>query len=215
MVLVPLAQAGLGYAAIRTSSPWFWLAGTPIAYLLIGGLGAYSTTGGLPAARARDRGALLGVIGGASGAVVATLVMAAILVVLFNQANHALRPSPDSNYWYGSSWYASGWYGNGPGLGLFGLGLLLLFVPAFVGLNLLGIGLSTVGGLVGGTLRASGRRAGGERLVQESLAGPAGQDRRTGTSRRWIAVVAVAATLAVLVVVAGLVLTTGAFPAIH
>lgn len=196
-VALPLAQAGLGYAAIRTSSPWFWLAGTPIAYLLIGGLVAFSAAGGLAAATARHRGAVLGSIGGVGGAVVAALVTAVILL-------GALRaPQPPPSH-LGPS-----------GPAFLGLLAIFLFVPAFVGVNLLGIALATVGGLVGGTLGAT-RQRGGARPVRELPAEPGGQAQARGrASRRWIAVVVIAVALAIIVGVAGLVLTTGAFPAIH
>ncbi len=80
LVTIPLAQAGLGYAAARASWPWVWLAGTPLAYLFIGGLAALLATGGLTAAVARSQGAQLGLEGGASGAIVATLVTTVLIL---------------------------------------------------------------------------------------------------------------------------------------
>src|SRR5262249_7847816 len=80
LVVLPLAQAALGYCAQRTAWPWVWLVGTPIAYLLSGGLAAFGATDGLATAPARERGALLGSIGGVSGAVVAALVTAVIVL---------------------------------------------------------------------------------------------------------------------------------------
>src|ERR1700680_5343038 len=47
IVLLPLAQAGLGYLSARSSSPWYWLVGTPLSYLLIAMLAAFGACGGL------------------------------------------------------------------------------------------------------------------------------------------------------------------------
>jgi hypothetical protein len=188
MVLVPLAQAALGYCALRSSWPWFWLAGTPIAYLLIGGLGAFCAAGGLAPAPARGRGALLGTIGGSSGTLVAALVTAAIILWMLQ------TPQPPPSH-LGPS-----------GPAFLALIVLFLLVPAFVGVNLLGIALATLGGLLGGTLRANRRR--GARTVGELWGG---QER----AHPWIVAVIIVVTLAILAGVAALVLSSGAFPAIR
>jgi hypothetical protein len=188
MVLIVLAQAGLGYVATRSSWPWFWLVGTPIGYLLIGGLGAFCAAGGLRAPPARSRGALLGTIGGISGAVVAALMTAAILI-------WDLRAPQTPPSHLGPS---------GPGFLI--LAVIFLFAPAFLGVNLFGIALSTLGGLLGGTLRANLQR--GDRPLWES---PRGQER----ANLWIVAVAIAVALAILAGVAALVLSSGTFPAIH
>jgi hypothetical protein len=190
LVVLPLAQAALGYCAQRTSWPWVWLAGTPIAYLLIGGLGAFGAAGGLATAPARERGALLGSIGGVGGAAVAALVTAAIIL----RALHTPQP-PLSHL--------------GPsGPAFLGLLVLFVFVPAFVGVNLLGITLATLGGLLGGTLRAIMRRRAGARPTREFPAPPE-------RARLWIVAMVIALTLSILAGIAALVLSSGAFPAIR
>jgi hypothetical protein len=188
--LLPLAQAGVGYLALFASWPWFWLVGTPIGYLLIGGLGAFCAVGGLAAAQARSRGALLATLGGVGGALVAALIVAAIVIHALNVAQ--TQPDPASR-------------SRGiPGLEI--IVILFVFVPAFVVVNLFGVALAPLGGLLGGTLRANARQGG--QPVPES---PAGQEQ----SRAWIVAVVIGVTLAMLAGVATLVLITGAFPAVR
>lgn len=137
IVLLPLAQAGLGYLSVRSSSPWYWLVGTPLCYLLIGVLAAFCASGGLAPLQARKRGAHIGTIAGIGGAVLAALIVALLLIWLL----HAAQAHPPS---------ASRL--PGPGLALFAL--FFWFVPLFLLLNLLGIVLAPPGGMLGGYLRS-------------------------------------------------------------
>lgn len=182
LVLIPLAQAGLGYASVRASSPWPWLAGTPMVYLLIAGLAAFIATGGLTVGAARSQGARLGVFGGISGAVVATLLTAAF--ILWELKAPQSTPSH-----------------LGPGGPSFlTLVVLFLFGPAFLALNLIGIASAMLGGLIGGALRTATPR--GEGLVPE----PAGEQDQT-RAVKVIGVIIV--TLAILAGVATLLLSGG------
>ncbi|HEX8983045.1 MAG TPA: hypothetical protein VF792_09770 [Ktedonobacterales bacterium] len=188
LVAIPLAQAGLGYAAVHASWPWYWLAGTPLAYLLIGGLAAFLAVGGLPAAVARSLGARLGAIGGISGAVVATLVTAAFILWELK----APQPAPSHL---------------GPGGPAFLiLVVLFLFGPAFVVVNLVGVASAMLGGLLGGALRAAIQRGG------MSLPESVGDQGRT-RAVRVIGVIVVA--LALLAGVAALLLSSGTFTVIR
>src|SRR5260370_4017914 len=45
IVLLPLTQASLGYLSARVPSPWYWLIGTPLCYLLISALAAFCASG--------------------------------------------------------------------------------------------------------------------------------------------------------------------------
>ena len=188
MLVLPLAQAGLGYVAIRASWPWLWLAGTPVGYLLIGALVGFCAAAGLAAARARGRGAQLGTIGGAGGAVVAGLVAAAIIIWTL----HTPQPRPSH---LGPS---------GPAFLL--VIVLFFFVPAFLVVNLVGIALALLGGTLGGTLRANTRR--GEYPARESA-------RERERASGWIAAAVIVVTLAILAGIGALVLSSGAFPALR
>jgi hypothetical protein len=188
-VLVPLLQIGLGYLSFWAASPWFWLAGTPIAYLLIGGLGAFCVTGGLPASLARGRGAQLAVIGCLLGGFIAALMVAAIVINTIHTAQ-TQPPQPSRGI---------------PGLGF--IIIIFVFVPAFLVVNLLGVALAPLGGLAGGSLKATMLQG-----VQSALA-PVGQ--QEPTSRTWIVAIIIAVGLAILIGVAGLWLTTGAFSAVN
>src|SRR5690242_6519943 len=90
VILLPLAQAGFWMLSLRMSSPWYWLAGTPLSYLIIAGVGAFCMTGELTRAQAGSRGALVGVLAGSGGAVSATLVLAVIVAV---EQSHFLHGS--------------------------------------------------------------------------------------------------------------------------
>ncbi|HEV8193430.1 MAG TPA: hypothetical protein VGP82_18360 [Ktedonobacterales bacterium] len=79
-------------------------------------------------------------------------------------------------------------------------------MPAFLGVNLLGVALAPLGGLLGGTLRAHVRR--GDR---PTLA-PAGQ--QEPPSRIWVAAIIITVVPALLIGIAGLWLSTGAFSAV-
>ena len=141
IVLLPLAQAGLGYLSARSSSPWSWLVGTPLCSLLICVLAAFCASGGLAPVQARRRGAHIGLIAGIGGAVLAAL-MAALLLIWLLHAAQAHPPSASRL--------------PGPGLALFAL--FFWFVPLFLLLNLLGIALAPLGGLLGGSLRSHGKQ---------------------------------------------------------
>lgn len=186
-VLVPLAQIGLGYLSFRTTSPWFWLVGTPLAYLLIGGLTALYATGGLSAEQARGRGPQLAVIGCLLGGLVAALLVVAY--ILF--AVHAFQTQPPQPS------------RAPPGLAIFII--IFFFVPAFLAINLLGVALAPLGGLLGGSFRAGTT---GTDWPGDGLSGP------HVSSRVWIVIVVVAAILALLVGAVALVLSTGAFSAV-
>lgn len=184
LVLIPLAQAGLGYVAVRASSPWPWLAGTPLVYLFVGGLGAFIAAGRLTASAARSRGAQLGAVGGISGAVVATLLTAA--VILWELKAPQSTPSH-----------------LGPGGSPFlTLVVLFLFGPAFLVINLLGVASAMLGGLFGGALRTATQHGEG------SLLGSAGEPDRARVVKM-IGIIVVA--LAILAGVATLLLSGGAF----
>jgi hypothetical protein len=188
LVAIPLAQAGLGYAAARASWPWFWLAGTPLAYLFIGGLGAFLAAGGLTAAAARSRGVWLGAVGGISGAVVATLLTAAFILWQLKAPQSApshLGPSSPA---------------------FLTLVVLFLFGPAFLVVNLLGVASAMLGGLLGGSLRTTIQR--GER----SMLGSAGAGARP---RAAMVIGIIVVALAILAGVATVLLSGGAFPAMR
>lgn len=149
IMLLLLAQAGFGALSLHMSSPWYWLVGTPLSYLVIAGLGAFSMTGGLAGAQARARGSVVGVLAGSGGAAAATLVAAVIIAVL-------LRTPP------GSPSPAAAQYAIPPRVLVTAIAvpfpaimLVVFFVPFFLANNLLGIGLASLGGWLGGWLRAS------------------------------------------------------------
>ena len=128
--LLVLIQAGLGYLTVRASSPWYWLAGTPIAFLLIAALGAFS----VPADRRAPR---LGLLIGAGGATAAALVGGFVVLRLVTTPLPLAPTRADR-------------------LGHVLLPFLLLFllIPAFLVLNLLGIAVAALGGMIGGYVRA-------------------------------------------------------------
>ena len=190
IVLLPLTQASLGYLSARVPSPWYWLIGTPIYYLLISALAAFWASGSFIARRARRRGSLIGTIGGLGGAALAALITALFSVWSLHTAQ--VHPTPGSRL------------PGGPGLALFGLFFILL--PLFLVLNLLGIALAPLGGMLGGHLRA--HLFPSSRSEQEW---PAEQER----ARPWrvvLVVVLIAGLLAILMGVAFIVLAFGAFP---
>ena len=190
IVLLPLAQAGLGYLSGRGQSPWYWLAGTPVCYFLISGLGAFCAAGGLVPVRARRRGALIATIAGIGGAVMAALIVALLITWFLHDAQ--AHPPAASRL---------------PGRGLALFVLFFWFVPLFLGLNLLGIALAPLGGMLGGYLRAH-LKHGGQSAQEWSGEQERGRPRRVSV----LAVVIIAALLAILLGVAFIVLTLGAFP---
>ncbi|HEX9133616.1 MAG TPA: hypothetical protein VF844_15095 [Ktedonobacteraceae bacterium] len=189
VVLLPLSQAALGYLSGRGQSPWYWLAGTPLCYLLICGLGAFCATGGLAPAQARRKGSLFGIIAGAGGAVVSALIVAVMIAWFLNDIK--AHPSVGSRL---------------PGPGLAVVLLFFWFVPLFLGLNLLGIALAALGGMCGGYLRVQSRQEGRPAPVWP------GERERARPRVGVVAAVSIALLLAMLMGVAFFVLTTGAFP---
>jgi len=186
VVLVPIVQVGLGYLSGSTSSPWFWLVGTPVAYLLLGGLAAFSAVGGLPAPLARSRGIRTAAVGGLLAGLFAALLTAALVFLAIHGAQ--TRPAQPSRV--------------PDGLGIFVL--IFFFVPAALMVNLFGVALSPLGGLLGGSLRASISH------VDQTAQQPSGSRE---SSAVWFAMIVLAAALALLAGAAGLILSTGAFPA--
>jgi hypothetical protein len=82
IILVPLAQIALWYLSVHGGSTIIWI-GTPLAYYLIGVVGAFATVSGLVPEQARKRGALVGLISGIAGACSAGLIMAVPVVRVF------------------------------------------------------------------------------------------------------------------------------------
>lgn len=190
IVLIPLTQAALGYLSGLGQSPWYWLAGTPMCYLLICGLGAFCAAGGLVPVHARRRGSLIGVIAGIGGAVLSALIVAVLIMRFLN--DFKAHPPAGSRL-------------PGPGLAL--ALLFFWFVPLFLGLNLLGIALAPLGGMLGGYLRGHFERE-GESAQEWPDEGVRARPWREGV----IAAVIIAVLLAILMGVAFVVLTFGAFP---
>jgi hypothetical protein len=138
--LLVLAQAGLGYLCLgKATVPWYWLAGTPIAFFLICGLVAFGITSGLGAAYARRQGLRVGLLAGISGALVALVITGPFVLWALT------TPPPPSTTQLDR-------------LPLPSQALLLFVVFAFlivsVAVNLVGVALASLGGLVGGQLRA-------------------------------------------------------------
>jgi hypothetical protein len=190
IVLIPLTQTALGFASGRVQSPWYWLVGTPLCYLLICGAGAFCAVGGLAPLQACGKGSLIGVLTGVGGAVLSALIVAVLIARFLN--DFKAHPPTGSRL-------------PGPGLAL--VLLFFWFVPLFLGLNLFGIALAALGGMCGGYLRGHFRRE--DEPVQEwPDEGVRERPRRRGV----VAVVVIAVLLAMLMVVAFFVFITGAFP---
>ena len=190
IILLPLIQAGLGYLSVRSSSPWYWLVGTPLCSLLIFVLAAFRATGGLAPPQARKKGTRIGIISGIGGSVLAALIVALLIAWLL----HDIQAHPPS---------ASRL--PGPGLAL--VALFFWFVPLFLMLNLLSIALAPLGGMVGGHLRSQVKQEG--QPAREWT----GEWERAGPSRVGIfAVIIIAVLLALGTGIAFLVLTLGVFP---
>jgi hypothetical protein len=192
-ILLPLAQAGLGALSVRMSSPWHWVVGTPLSYLVIAGLGAFSASGGLAPALARGRGSLLGVLAGGGGALIATLIMMAVFVLNY-RSGAGSTPYPVARS--AKALLALNAAMPGPPLPLDFL--LVFFAPFFLANNLLGVGLAALGGMLGGWLRAS-----------LTWRGAPGNELAGGANVA--AVAGVAALLAVVLAIAGIMFLTGAF----
>lgn len=190
IVLLPLTQASLGYLSARVPSPWYWLIGTPLCYLLISALAAFCASGSLMRRQARRRGSLIGTIGGLGGAALAALITA--LFIAWSLHTAQAHPTPGSRF------------PGGPGLALFALFFIL--VPLFLVLNLLGIALAPLGGMLGGYLRVHLFRASWseqEWAAEQVRAKPWGVV---------LVVVIIAGLLAILMGVAFIVFAFGAFP---
>lgn len=144
IILVPLAQIALWSLSVHGGSTLSWI-GTPLAYYLIGGVGAFATVRGLVPAQARKRGAFIGLITGIAGACSAGLLMAVPVVRMFilTQAHlythvNALPRLPVIAMM-------------GPPIPAQLIVAVLLFF--FVGINLAGIAAAPLGGMHGGILR--------------------------------------------------------------
>lgn len=206
VVLVPLSQYAVAILSSSGASLLPWLVGTPICYFLIGGLGAFATVSGLVPAQARKRGARVGLTAGISGICSSVLILAAIVIWNFvspPQPASLLHPQPGVTprlLYFGMTV---------PGSDQFWLVLILIFfAPIFLGANLLGAGLAPLGGLLGGYLKARISPPSATQLEQSG-----GQE--VARSRRGILVITVIAVLlAVIVMAAGLLYATGAFPAV-
>jgi hypothetical protein len=189
IVLLPLTQAALGYLSTLDQSPWYWLASTPMCYFLISGLGAFFATGGLVSMQARRKGSLIGIIAGTGGAVLATMFVVVLIIWFLNDIK--VHPPSGSRL---------------PGSGLALFFLFFWFVPLFLGLNLLGIALAPLGGICGGYLRVHLKQGG------QSAQEWAGERERARPWAGVLAVVIIAVLLAILMGVAFIVLTLGAYP---
>ena len=185
VILLPLAQAGLGALSSHASSPWYWLVGTPLSYLMIGGLGAFCVTGGLAPPQACARGSLVGLLAGSGGAAVATLIMLVAIVVALS---HPMAQGTMPRLALITTMVAP----ISPGM------VIVFFAPFFLAVNLLGIGLASLGGMLGGMLRA-GLTWHGSRVDGQS----------GGASI--IAIATTVIVLAVLLAVGGIMFLTGAF----
>ena len=205
IILVPVSQIAVAFLGARMASLLPWLVGTPICYFLIGGLGAFATVSGLVPAQARKRGARVGLTAGISGACSSVLILAAIVVgniVSPLQTGSLFHPQagvmPRALY-FGMTM---------PGSPRVWLALaLIFFVPIFLGVNLLGLGLAPLGGMLGGYLRA---RVSAQSATLPEQPGEQGSAR----SGRGILVIIIAVLLAILIMAAGLLFVTGAFPAV-
>ncbi len=190
IVLLPLTQAGLGYLSVRSSSPWYWLVGTPLCSLLIFVLTAFCATGGLAPPQARRRGVSISLIASIGGAVLDALIAALLIVLLLHDAQ---THSPSVSHL------------PGPGLAL--LALFFWFVPLFLMLNLLGIALAPLGGLLGGHLRSQIKQK-----SQSAQEWTGEQERARPWSVGMFAVIIIAMLLALMTGIVFIVLTLGVFP---
>ncbi|HEX5546428.1 MAG TPA: hypothetical protein VFX24_03405 [Ktedonobacterales bacterium] len=144
-ILVPLAQIALWYLSVHGGSTIIWI-GTPLAYYLIGGVGAFATVRGLVPAQARKRGALVGLITGIAGACSAGLLMAVPVVRMFilRQAHLYIHVNAIPRLPVITS------VAPPPIPVQLIVAVLLVF---FVGINLAGIAAAPLGGMHGSNLR--------------------------------------------------------------
>ncbi|HKW20200.1 MAG TPA: hypothetical protein VJO13_02405 [Ktedonobacterales bacterium] len=211
IIPVPLAQIALWSLGGSEGVTLIWLAGTPLAYFLIGGVTAFTTVSGLIPAQARARGAWVGFIAGISGACSAVVVAVAFAVWYISAPTQPTSLAhPQSSAMARISYAAM----MGP---VFPPIIVFLFVllPLFLGANLFGIGLAPLGGMLGGYLRA--RVSPHQAALLEQTG-----DQALAHSGRWILVVIIGAVLLAVIVVAILLAiniialaphTAGAFPA--
>jgi hypothetical protein len=203
--LVPLTQFGLGYLSARAPSPAPWLAGTPLAYFLIAGMGAFCATRGLSPVQARRRGSVIGVSVGAGGALVAILIVVGFVAWLVSNPPHpqsSVSAPPHSM----PALVITGIATWSPAIPL--IVLVIFFMPFFLATNVFGVGLATLGGVLGGALRGRVMQQGPPELWQPGASEQAG---RRGVN---LALVVVVVTLlAVVLTLGGLFLTAGAFSA--
>jgi hypothetical protein len=202
IILIPLAQFALGIVSLKSASLWPWLAGTPVAYFLIGALGAFLAAHGLTSAQARWRGSLVGVSVGVGGGLIATLIVAGYAIWLIAapsqpQSDLALphHPSPVSIISGLATWSPT----------LPAILLVIFFMPFFLAANLLGVGLAALGGLLGGAVRGYLTRRGASERWQP------GVTEETGSRGANIALIVVLAALGALLLIAvGVALISGA-----
>lgn len=145
IILVPLAQVALWYLSAHGGSTIIWI-GTPLAFYLIGGIGAFATARDLVPAQARKRGALVGLITGIAGACSAGLLIAVPVVRMFilTQAHLYTHVNAIPRLPVIMS------VAPPPIPGQLIVAVLLIF---FVGINLAGIAAAPIGGMHGGYLR--------------------------------------------------------------
>lgn len=134
-VLLVGTQFGIGLLAIRASSLYPWMIGTPIAYFVIAGLHAFITTRNAEGASER-RGCLSGLAMGGTSALIATLIVALVGVLFV--VNIRTQPAQPSRL-------------PGPGLAVFAY--IFIFIPFFLLVNLGGLLLAMFGGMPGSLLK--------------------------------------------------------------
>src|SRR5690242_11914823 len=145
IILVPLAQFALWSLSVRGGSTLIWF-GTPLAYYLIGWVGAFATVRGLVPAQARKRGAFVGLITGIAGACSTGLLITVPVVRMF-----VLRQA--HLYTHGNTiprLHVIASVAPPPIPAQLIVAVLLVF---FVGINLAGIATAPIGGMHGGHLR--------------------------------------------------------------
>jgi hypothetical protein len=145
IILVPLAQIALWYLSRRWGSTII-IVGTPLAYYLIGWVGAFATVRDLVPAQARKRGALVGLITGIVGACSAGLMIAVPVVRNFILAQADLHTNVNTIPRLPVITSVAP-----PPIPAQLIVAVLLFF--FVGINLAGIAAAPIGGMHGGNVR--------------------------------------------------------------
>ncbi|MGE5333394.1 MAG: hypothetical protein ACM3N4_01720 [Nitrososphaerota archaeon] len=210
IILVPPVQLVLGYFGGHGGSVLLWVVGTPIAYFVIGALGAFATVSDPNPAEARRRGSFVGLMTGIAGACSSAAILAAIA------AWNILAPSQPQSSLHLYAGYTSGM----PRLFSFAMTMpgsphawlvliLIFFVPLFLGVNLLGSGLAPLGGMLGGYLRARFAQRG--QLAQEQP----DEQRPLRSGRGVVAATAtILAIVGIVTVAAAIFWTIGGFAAV-